>query len=162
MRTPPPHHPFWRLWERFTSAHVALFRATGGSWVTGRVGRAPMLLLHHVGRRTGEPRVSPLIYRPHGDDLVVVASKGGVDRHPAWFHNLMAAPETLVELPGRERRRVRARVASDEERPELWRHMVEVYRPYESYQRQTSRTIPVVVLETVSGDAQVAADRLGA
>jgi deazaflavin-dependent oxidoreductase (nitroreductase family) len=145
-KPPPPGSPFWKAWEVFTRVNVALFRATGGR-VGGRLGRAPILLLHHVGAKSGKRRVSPLLYVPDGDDLVIVASKGGVDRHPAWYHNLAAHPETEVELPREGRRRVRARVATAEERERLWAKAVAVYRPYAQYQTHTARTIPLVVLE---------------
>ena len=108
---------------------------------------SPILLLHHVGAKSGTKRVSPLIYVPDGDDVVVVASKGGVDKHPAWFHNLRANPETEVELPREGRRRVRARVAGDEERERLWPKAVAIYKPYAEYQTHTERKIPLVILE---------------
>jgi deazaflavin-dependent oxidoreductase (nitroreductase family) len=144
-KPPPPESPFWKAFGAMTKVHTALFRATRGR-IGGRFGRAGMLLLHHVGARSGTPRVAPLIYLPDGDDLVIVASKAGVDRNPAWFHNLLAHPDTEVELP-RQRRRVRARVATDEERERLWPRLVEIWPPYEEYQSHTSRRIPLVVLE---------------
>lgn len=88
-----------------------------------------------------------LIYLDDDPDLVVVASKGGTDTHPAWFHNLMAMPETEVELPGGARRRVRPRVADGAERERLWARLVQIYRPYAAYATYTEREIPVVVLE---------------
>ena len=78
---------------------------------------------------------------------MIVASKGGVDKHPAWFHNLKANPETVVELPREGKRSVRARVAEGEERAELWDKAVAIYKPYAEYQTYTERQIPVVVLE---------------
>jgi len=102
--------------------------------------------LHHVGRRSGKARVSPLLYLADGDRLVIVASKGGTDRHPAWFHNLVANPDTTVEV-GRERRRVKARQASEKERERLWPGLVEMYPSYATYQSHTDRLIPVIVLE---------------
>ena len=145
-KPPPPDHPFWKLWEAGTRVNIALFRATRGR-VGGSLGKARILLLHHTGRRSGEHRVSPLIYLADGDDVVIVASKGGVDKHPAWFHNLMAMDSTEVELPGRERRRVRPRVAEGDERERLWERLVAMYKPYASYATYTERRIPVVVLE---------------
>ncbi|HEX2085620.1 MAG TPA: nitroreductase family deazaflavin-dependent oxidoreductase [Solirubrobacteraceae bacterium] len=147
-KPPPAGSPFWKLWEVGTRGNIALFRLTRGRLGSKMPGHgSPILLLHHVGARSGKRRVSPLIYVPDGDDLVIVASKGGLDRHPAWFHNLRAHPETEVELPREGRRRVRARVASDEERERLWPRAVEVYKPYAEYQTYTERTIPLVVLE---------------
>ena len=145
-KPPPPDSPFWKLWEGMTRVNIALFRATGGR-LGGSIGKARILLLHHTGRRSGQDRVSPLIYLQDGANVVVVASKGGVDKHPAWFHNLVAMESTEVELPGRERRRVRPRVAEGEERERLWPRLVGIYRPYESYATYTDRQIPVVVLE---------------
>ena len=145
-KPPPPDSPFWKLWEGMTRVNIALFRATGGR-AGGSIGKARILLLHHTGRRSGQQRVSPLLYLQDGANVVVVASKGGVDKHPAWFHNLMAMEATEVELPGRERRRVRPRVAEGDERERLWSRLVGIYRPYASYATYTDRQIPVVVLE---------------
>ncbi|HEV2812214.1 MAG TPA: nitroreductase family deazaflavin-dependent oxidoreductase [Solirubrobacteraceae bacterium] len=145
-KPPPPGSPFWKAWEVLTRVNIGLFRATGGR-VGGKMGRAPILLLHHTGAKSGKTRVSPLIYVPDGDQVVVVASKGGVDKHPAWFHNLRANPETEVELPREGRRRVRARVAEGPERERLWEKAVAIYKPYAEYQTYTERQIPVVVLE---------------
>jgi F420H(2)-dependent quinone reductase len=116
---------------------------------TGRsvVSRSPTLILHHTGRRSGQARTTPLIFLENGPDVVVVASKGGVDEHPAWFHNVRAMATTTVELPGGERRRVRPRVASPEEKRELWPRLVANYAGYDEYTGHTTRDIPVVVLE---------------
>jgi F420H(2)-dependent quinone reductase len=126
--------------------HVAAYRATRG--VLGhRVPFAPpMLLLDHVGARSGRLRTAPLAYVRDGDAYVVIASKGGHPRHPSWFHNLRAHPETTIQV-GSARIPVRARVATPEERERLWPRAVEAWGPYESYQRRTRRTIPLVILE---------------
>jgi deazaflavin-dependent oxidoreductase (nitroreductase family) len=146
MPTPPPaDSPFWKVFEVVTSLNTHVFRLTGGR-VGGSFGKAKILLLHHKGAKSGKERVSPLLYMRDGDRLVIVASKGGVDKHPAWFHNLMANPDTLVELP-REKRKVHARKATDEERTELWPRLVEMYGQYEDYQSYTDRKIPLVILE---------------
>jgi deazaflavin-dependent oxidoreductase (nitroreductase family) len=146
VRKPPPaSSPFWKLISLASRVNVAVYRLTGGR-LGGRIGRAPVLVLRHVGRRSGSARVSPLLYLADGDRLVIVASKGGTDRHPAWFHNLMANPDTTVEV-GRERRRVRARQASEKERERLWPRLVEMYPSYAAYQSHTDRLIPVVILE---------------
>src|SRR5947209_14317793 len=145
MATPPKSSLFWTLFNRMSAANVRLYRLSGGR-LGNHIGRAPVLLLHHVGRRSGKARVSPLLYLEDGDRLVVVASKGGFDQDPAWFRNLIASPETEVEV-GRERRRVRARQAGQEERDALWPRLVEMYPAYADYQRSTDRAIPVVVLD---------------
>jgi deazaflavin-dependent oxidoreductase (nitroreductase family) len=106
-----------------------------------------MLLLDHVGAKSGTLRTSPLLYIPDGEDLVLVASKGGFPKHPAWFHNLRANPETYAQV-GAERRRVRARVATPSERERLWGLAVAVWPGYEDYRARTEREIPLVVLES--------------
>jgi deazaflavin-dependent oxidoreductase (nitroreductase family) len=137
----------WPVTNRLAGAHAYLYRKTGGrlgAKVPG--GRGRMLLLDHVGAKSGTLRTSPLLYIPDGENLVMVASKGGFPKNPAWFHNLRANPETYVQVDG-ERRRVRARVATAEERPRLWDLAVAVWPGYEDYRRRTDREIPLVVLE---------------
>ena len=146
-KPPPSSSKFWTFFNLGAGLNVRLYRMSGGK-IGGRIQKAPVLLLHHVGRKSGTARVSPLLYMADGERLVIVASKGGTDKHPAWFHNIMATPETTVEV-GRDTRRVRARRATEEERAQLWPRLVEVYKPYESYQGYTDRQIPVVVLEPV-------------
>lgn len=147
-KPPPPDSPFWKAWEVFTAQHKRVYRLTGGR-IGGTFGKAPILILHHVGRKSGKRRESPLIHLPDGDRWVIVASKGGVDRHPAWFHNIMAAGEATAEV-GRERHRVTPRVAEGDERARLWERLVAIYKPYADYATYTSRQIPVVVLERAS------------
>jgi F420H(2)-dependent quinone reductase len=105
-----------------------------------------MLLLDHVGARSAALRTSPLLYVADGEDLVLVASKGGFPKHPAWFHNLGANPLTYVQVGG-ERRRVRARVAMPAERERLWGLAVAVWPGYDDYRARTERQIPLVILE---------------
>jgi deazaflavin-dependent oxidoreductase (nitroreductase family) len=147
-KPPGPDSLFWKAWEGLTRVNVALFRATRGR-IGGSMGKtARVLLLHHTGRKSGKARVSPLIFLEDGANLVVVASKGGVDAHPAWFHNVMAMDATEVELPGGGARRpVRARMAEGAERDRLWPRLVGIYKPYADYATYTDRQIPVVVLE---------------
>ena len=128
-------------------AHVRLprHRRTGGAH--GFPVSRPFLLLDHVGARSGTKRTSPLLYCRDGDNVVVVASKGGFPKHPAWFHNLKANPDTTVQI-GSERRPVHARVATPEERERLWPIAVKTYRTYAEYQeRSDGREIPLVILE---------------
>lgn len=137
----------WPVLRRLMGVHTFLYRASGG-----RLGHrvpglgAPMLLLDHVGAKSGATRTSPLLYIPDGDRVAIIASKGGYPKSPGWFHNLRANPETTVQI-GRERRSVRARVTEGEERRRLWDRAVELYPTYADYQRRTEREIPVVVLE---------------
>ena len=142
---PAPGSLSHKAFTRLAVANVHVYRWSGGR-VAGSLDGAPLLLLHHVGRKSRAARVMPLVYLPHGDDVVIVASMGGAPKSPAWFHNLTAAPDTLVEI-GRERRAVRARVADAGEKARLWPLLVEQYPPFAGYQERTDRDIPVVVLE---------------
>lgn len=123
-----------------TRMHVAAYRLAGGRLV-GTWQGAPMLLLDHVGRRSGNRRTTPLLYLEDGEDLAIVASRGGSQAPPAWWLNLEAHPRTTVQV-GARRREVVARIASPEEKAELWPRLVEMYSDYETYQRRTDREIP--------------------
>ncbi len=136
----------WPVLRRLAAGHVAAYRATGGLVGHRLPGGPPMLLLDHRGARTGQSRTTPLVYVEDGEDTVIVASKGGNPRHPAWFHNLLANPDTTIQV-GRERRPVTARVASAAERDRLWPKALETYPGYCSYQERTERQIPLVILE---------------
>ena len=105
-----------------------------------------MLLLDHVGAKSAVKRTTPLVYVRDGENVVIVASKGGHPRHPAWFHNLRANPDTTIQV-GSTREAVRARVADPPERARLWPKVIEVYPGYEDYQQRTEREIPLVILE---------------
>ena len=136
----------WPVLRRAMGLHTHIYRASGGRIGQHVPGAPPMLLLDHVGAKSGTHRTSPLAYLADGDDIVIVASKGGNPKHPAWFHNLKAHPDTTVQV-GREHRKVHARVASDPEREELWPRVVELYGGYAGYQKRTDRKIPLVILE---------------
>jgi deazaflavin-dependent oxidoreductase (nitroreductase family) len=127
--------------------HTFLYQRTGGRLghtIPGVPGK--MLLLDHVGAKSGTKRTSPLLYVKDGANVVIVASKGGFPKNPAWFHNLMANPDTTVQI-GSEQRPVHARVAAPEERERLWDMAVAAYHGYEDYRARTDREIPLVVLE---------------
>lgn len=139
-----------------TRAHITLYRRTGGRLGHTGPGLPTMLLLDHVGARSGRLRTTPLLYFVHPDDpddLVIVASYGGHPRHPAWFHNLRAHPDTTVQVRD-EVRPVHARVADDAERERLWPAAIETYGAFRGYQRraeEVGRTIPFVVLTRRAG-----------
>jgi deazaflavin-dependent oxidoreductase (nitroreductase family) len=126
--------------------HRALIAVSGGR-LLNTVGRMPIVELHTVGRKTGKARVTTLSAPIISDDrIVVVASKGGDDRNPTWLLNLQANPDVEISVAG-ERRALRARVASPEEKAELWPQIVASYKGYANYQKRTQRDIPVVVCE---------------
>jgi F420H(2)-dependent quinone reductase len=136
----------WPLLRRLMGGHTAVYRATNGLVGHRFPGAPPMLLLDHVGAKSATRRTSPLVYARDGENLVLVASKGGYPKHPAWFHNLTAHPDTTVQV-GSRRLDVHARVADPDERAHLWPLVVRVYGGYEDYQRRTEREIPLVILE---------------
>lgn len=123
------------------------FRANGGK-VGGPFEGAPLLLLHTTGAKSGQGRVNPMMYRADGDRLVVFASKAGAPTHPAWYHNLLAAPRVSVEV-GTETRDVVARAAEGEERDRLWSAQKQEWPGFADYETKTTRQIPVVVLEPI-------------
>jgi deazaflavin-dependent oxidoreductase (nitroreductase family) len=129
----------------FGQEHVKRYQATDGAEGHDWEG-VSTLLLTTKGRRSGEQRTTPLIYGQHGDEYVIVASKGGAPAHPAWYANLTADPDVTVQVRG-DRFAAHARTASQQERAELWRTMASIWPAYDDYQQKTDREIPVVVLE---------------
>jgi deazaflavin-dependent oxidoreductase (nitroreductase family) len=136
------------LGRRSTRVHVAVYRRSRGR-LGGHIPGMPaarILLLEHTGARTGRKRTSPVMYHEEGDQIAVAASKAGQPTSPAWLHNLVTHPETRIQV-GSEIRDVRARVATDEERAELWPKFVAFYPGYEFFQRNAGeRVIPIVIL----------------
>jgi deazaflavin-dependent oxidoreductase (nitroreductase family) len=130
----------------FNASIIEEFRANGGV-VGGMFEGRNMLLLHTTGKRSGAPRTSPLVYRPHGaDGWVVFASFGGAPKDPAWFANLVADPDVTIEV-GTDTVDVRARVAEGAEHEELWSAQKAEVPTFADYEAKAGRTIPVVVLE---------------
>jgi F420H(2)-dependent quinone reductase len=136
----------WPLLRRLMGGHTTVYRLSNGLIGHRFPGAPPVLLLDHVGARSGVKRTTPLVYGRDGSDLVLVASKGGYPKNPAWLHNLRANPDTTVQV-GSRISNVRARIAQGAERERLWKLMVGVYPGYDGYRRRTDREIPVVVLE---------------
>lgn len=136
----------WPVVRRLAGAHARIYRLTNGLIGQRLPGLAPMLLLDHVGAKSKIKRTTPLNYVRDPPDLVLVASKAGYPRHPGWYHNLRANPDTTVQIGG-ERRAVHARVASAEERDRLWAKALATYSGYRAYQEHAEREIPLVVLE---------------
>jgi len=137
-------------------AHIELYQRDPeqahmwDSTPVGGPGVLPTLLLTTRGRKTGESRPLPLIYGKFDGHYVVIASKGGMPDHPAWFLNLEADPDCEL-MVGANHVQAKARVAEGSERARLWKQMAVIYRPYDEYQKRAGqRTIPVVVLEPVS------------
>ena len=140
-----------RLFKFGTSFHVSVYRMTGGR-LGGRVQGAPILLLTHIGRKSGQLRTTPLIYGTDGDSLVIVASSAGSAGHPAWYLNILEDPEVEVDV-GKHTSVRHVRVAEGEERKRLFEMMNGVYEHYDLYQERAEgeREIPVIVLEREPG-----------
>jgi deazaflavin-dependent oxidoreductase (nitroreductase family) len=129
-----------------------LLRLTNGRWTTAGRGRVGFLKVR--GARTGAERVTPLVWTRDGDNMLLVASRGGDVRHPAWYRNIMANPEVRFARDGEERS-YRARVAAAEERPRMWELVNRRYPGYAVYQRRAgAREIPIVVLEPVGAGSK--------
>jgi deazaflavin-dependent oxidoreductase (nitroreductase family) len=129
------------VFKAFTQAHVRFYRLMGGRFAGKRV-----LLLTTTGRKTGKPRVSPLMRIDDGDRYVVTGSVGGAPRHPGWYYNLQANGHVQVQVGSNIENRT-ARIAEGEERDRLWQKFVEADKRFAAYQDKTDRVIPVVVLE---------------
>lgn len=148
------------FWSRFSNSlgarglrwtgklNVPVYRLSGGR-IGGTVGRAPLLLLTTTGRRSGERRTAPVVYLADGERLVLIDTNAGNERLPAWSLNLAANPEATVEL-GRQRRRVRARVAEGDERAELWARHIDQFAGFDFYVTRLQRTPSVWILEPPS------------
>jgi deazaflavin-dependent oxidoreductase (nitroreductase family) len=137
------------LGRRSAKLHVAVYRRTGGR-IGGHIPGWPharIALVDHTGAKSRVKRTSPLMYTDYGDAIVVAGTKAGQPTHPAWFHNLMANPDTTVQT-GSQAHQVHARLATGQERDALWRKMDENYPGYDFFERNAKgRPIPVVVLD---------------
>jgi deazaflavin-dependent oxidoreductase (nitroreductase family) len=135
-----------RLFRLSSATHRAVFKLSKGR-LLGRIAGMPVVVLTTTGRKSGKKRESIVTSPVHDDDRVVlVASFGGDPRHPAWFLNLRDNPDVGVVMAGQGARRMRAQVATDEEKAELWPAIEAAYANYGEYQRKTDRNIPVVLL----------------
>ncbi|MGD9704046.1 MAG: nitroreductase/quinone reductase family protein [Acidimicrobiia bacterium] len=136
--------------KTMNTVHRCMLKLSGGRFGWD-VARMPVLELTTTGRKSGQQRTvmltSPL---QEGSALVVVASRGGDDRHPAWFLNLRDDPQVEVSLRGAAKRPMRARVATAEERARMWPKIATEYKNYAGYQARTEREIPLVLLEPIS------------
>lgn len=124
--------------------HPLILRLSGGR-VGAKVSGMPVVVLTTNGRKTGKPRATPLTAIEHDGHTYVIASKGGDDRHPAWYLNLVATPQVSVQRNGKTESMV-ARVLSPEEREEVWPVVTRTYKGYAAYEKKTERQIPVVEL----------------
>jgi deazaflavin-dependent oxidoreductase (nitroreductase family) len=147
MTMPEQHKPVVDAgFKLLNLTHKAVLRATGGRWPTVLFGM-PGVELQTVGRKSGEPRTTMLTSPIHDENRVVlIASKGGDQRDPQWYRNLVANPDVQITMNG-ETRAMRARTASPGEKAALWPDIVAAYKGYASYQEKAGREIPVVICE---------------
>jgi len=131
----------------FNEKIIAEFRANGGV-VGGQFAGAPLLLLTTTGAKSGQPRISPLVYNTDGDRMVIIASKAGAPTNPDWYYNLVANPTVTLEV-GTEKFQAQASVAEEPERERLYNQVATKMPGFAEYQRNTTRVIPVVVLERI-------------
>ncbi len=133
--------------ELFGEEHIRAYRESKGQrgyhWKNGTI----ILLLNTRGKKSGEPRTAPLIYRPDGDRYVIVASKGGMPEHPSWYVNMHANPDDVSIEVKDEKFPVTFYDAEGEERERLWKYLAEAWPDYDEYQKKTDRQIPIVVME---------------
>jgi len=130
-----------------SKVNTVMYRASGGR-LGGRFAGAPVCLLTVKGRKSGRRLTVPLLYLRQGSDVVVVASKGGMSKHPLWYLNLSANPDVELEIDN-DKGSYRARRASDEEKERVWPRLVEMYADFDLYQARTERNIPVLLLTPV-------------
>ena len=132
--------------HEFNQKLITEFRANGGKVLSGPFVNAPLLLLTTTGAKSGRSVTTPLVYTKDGDRIVIIASKGGFPTNPAWFHNLKAHPTTTIEL-GKEKFQAKATITKDPERQRLFDAQAKVMPNFTEYQKNTTREIPVIVLE---------------
>jgi F420H(2)-dependent quinone reductase len=141
-----------KIFRLVGNLQVWVYRRTngriGGKWRIGAGFRKPVqtLLLEHRGRKSGTVYTVPLLYMNDGPDVIVVASQGGRSDNPQWYRNLVASPDTVIQI-GADRREVHAVTADPEQRSRLWPRLLEVYADFGTYQSWTEREIPVLILQ---------------
>ena len=134
--------------KQFNQGLMTEFRANGGKVLSGPFVNAPLLLLTTTGAKSGRPFTTPLVYTKDGDRIVIIASKGGYPTNPAWFHNLKAHPTVTLEI-GKEKFQAKATITKDPERQRLFDAQAKVMPNFTEYQKNTTRQIPVIVLERI-------------
>lgn len=134
----------------FSKANVFVYRLTNGKLWGTFPGGVPVCLVSMTGAKSGRKRTIPLIYLPHGEEVILVASQGGMEKHPIWYWNLKKDPHVTIQDGARKRRMV-ARQVDDAEKRELWPHILTIYPDFEDYQARTDRNIPMFVCSLESG-----------
>jgi len=134
--------PKWIV-KAFSRLNVFVYRLTGGSMMN-RMEGSPICLVTMTGRKSGRILTTPLMYTAHGDDVLLVASLGGAPKNPVWYYNLVAHPDITIQV-GTDKRRMRARQASADEKAQLWPVVVASYPSFDAYRQKTDRDIPLMI-----------------
>jgi deazaflavin-dependent oxidoreductase (nitroreductase family) len=132
----------------YSRVNVWVYKKSGGKYGAKFQGKAPVLLLTMRGRKSGELKTTPLIHIANGDDVVLVASQGGMSKDPIWYLNLQADPSVEITVGNKSRKMV-ARNATDQEKQELWGLICSVHPDFQAYQDRTERNIPVMICSPV-------------
>lgn len=134
--------------KMYTRVNVWVYKLSFGKLMNTAMGGYPICVVAMIGKKTGKKREIPLIHVPYGGKKVLVGSQAGMDKNPAWVYSLRANPSISITADGRKKKYI-ARQVSDEEKRELWPHMISVYPAYDEYQARTDRNIPVFLCEPV-------------
>lgn len=140
-----PLTDFFMKW--MARANTWMYRRNGGDGMGGTFQNSAVALLTTTGRKTGEPRVSPLLFMRDGDRVILVASRAGSDKNPMWYLNLKTNPQVQVQIKS-EVLDLTARDATEAERAHYWPELVQMYPAFEDYQSWTDRKIPIVICDT--------------
>jgi deazaflavin-dependent oxidoreductase (nitroreductase family) len=135
------------IFKLFMQLQIAIFRLTNGKLMASMRGM-PVLLLTTIGRKSRQPRTTPLMYIRDGDNYIITASNNGRDSHPAWLYNLQASPQTIIEVPGKRIQAI-ALVVTPAERERLWAQLVAQAPFFDGYRKGTTRNIPMVALKPI-------------
>ena len=133
-----------------TKLNVAVFRASKGRLMNKFPGGIPICIVTTTGAKSGKTRRIALIHLPHGNDKLLVASQGGMDKNPVWYHNIMAHPKIQIMADGEEKTYI-ARQLDDDEKAALWPHLLSMYPDFDEYQARTDRNIPVFSCQPEAG-----------
>jgi deazaflavin-dependent oxidoreductase (nitroreductase family) len=134
--------------RQFNDNLINEFRANGGKVNSGPFVNAPLILLTTTGAKSGRPFTTPLVYTKDGNRIVIIASKGGFPKHPAWFHNIKANPTVTLEI-GTKKFQAKATITSGAERQRLFDAQAKVMPNFTEYQKATTRVIPVIAMEPI-------------
>jgi len=142
---------FIRGMKFYTKLNIWVYRLSFGKLMNTAMGGYPICIVTLTGRKSGKTLRIPLIHVPHGGNKILVGSQAGLDKNPGWVYSLRANPDVVITADGRKAQ-YRARQVSDEEKRELWPHMLSVYPAYDEYQARTDRNIPVFLCEPGPND----------